>query len=154
MLNQALRNGITRDYKYSPNLPPSPHPQFDFNKELYTFLIFVGSEGGKNGDSQVISDQSPHCKTFSHPGWQIERQQDLPPTGGISTNGFPGWRFFSFKLYKVCDGLFMLYIIVCCLMFCVPSLPPDYIPTMQTSIKIHVIPALLNADTDTCGTES
>ena len=90
----------------------------------------------------MISDQSPHCKTFSHPGWQIERQQDLPPTGGISTNGFPGWRFFSFK-YKVCDGLFMLYIIVCCLMFCVPSLPPDYIPTMQTSIKIHVIPAVL-----------
>ena len=32
---------------------------FDFNKELYTFLIFVGSEGGNNDHSQVTPDQSP-----------------------------------------------------------------------------------------------
>ena len=29
------------------------------------------------------------------------------------------------------------------MLYCVPSLPLDYIPTMQTSIKIHVIPAVL-----------
>ena len=28
---------------------------FDFNKELYTFLIFVGSEGGNNDHSQVTA---------------------------------------------------------------------------------------------------
>ena len=30
-----------------------------------------------------------------------------------------------------------------CMLYCVPSLPLDYIRTMQTSIKIHVIPAVL-----------
>ena len=29
------------------------------------------------------------------------------------------------------------------MLYCVPSLPLDYIRTMQTSIKIHVIPAVL-----------
>ena len=65
-------------------------------------------------------------------------RHSVPPTAGISANSSPRQRFFSFKLLKVCDDIFSS--MLCVVLY---SLPLDYIPTMQTSIKIHVIPAVL-----------